>query len=126
MKWTGRSALKSAVLGAAFGASHPLQSKADAQAGDAGQQSLPPALARKMTTGNGTAWRLAFARTRSARFPLTKCSLTRSASGVHSISFKEVHIPLSSTPEERRQFRDKAQQTGLTIRSCGVIYRKKR
>ena len=42
MKWTRRSALKSAVLGAAFGASRPLLSKADAQAGAACLQPLPP------------------------------------------------------------------------------------
>ena len=44
--------------------------------------------------------------------------------GVHSISVKEVHLPLTSTPEERHQFRDKAEQRGLTIHSCGVIYLK--
>jgi len=44
--------------------------------------------------------------------------------GVHYLSLKEVHLPLTSTPEQRKQFRQQAEELGLTITSCGVIYMK--
>jgi inosose dehydratase len=44
--------------------------------------------------------------------------------GVHYLSLKEVHLPLSASPEQRRQARQQAEDLGLTITSCGVIYLK--
>jgi sugar phosphate isomerase/epimerase len=35
-----------------------------------------------------------------------------------------VHLPLTATAEQRRQVRQQAQDLGLTITSCGVIYLK--
>jgi inosose dehydratase len=44
--------------------------------------------------------------------------------GVRYLSLKDVHLPLTSTPEQRRQLRQQAEQLGLSITSCGVIYLK--
>jgi inosose dehydratase len=44
--------------------------------------------------------------------------------GVRHLSLKEVHLPLSSTAEQRQQARRQAQDLGLSITSCGVIYLK--
>ena len=44
--------------------------------------------------------------------------------GVRYLSLKEVHLPLSATPEQRRQVRQQAEDLGLEIISCGVIYLK--
>jgi sugar phosphate isomerase/epimerase len=44
--------------------------------------------------------------------------------GVRNFSLKEVHLPLASTPEQRQDFRRQAEQLGLSITSCGVIYLK--
>lgn len=44
--------------------------------------------------------------------------------GVHYLSLKDVHLPLSSSPEQRRQVRQQAEDLGLSITSCGVIYLK--
>ena len=44
--------------------------------------------------------------------------------GVQYLSLKDVHLPLSATPEQRRQVRQQAEDLGLSITSCGVIYLK--
>ena len=44
--------------------------------------------------------------------------------GVRNFSLKEVHLPLASTTEQRSEFRKKAEDLGLKITSCGVIYLK--
>ena len=44
--------------------------------------------------------------------------------GVRYVSLKEVHLPLTSTSEQRREVRQKATDLGLSITSCGVIYLK--
>jgi sugar phosphate isomerase/epimerase len=44
--------------------------------------------------------------------------------GVRYLSLKEVHLPLTSTPDQRREVRRQAEELGLTITSCGVIYLK--
>lgn len=44
--------------------------------------------------------------------------------GVHYLSLKDVHLPLTSTPDQRRQLRQQAEDLGITITSCGVIYLK--
>ena len=44
--------------------------------------------------------------------------------GIHYITIKDVHLKLSSSPEERRAFRDKFRDAGIEIAGCGVIYLK--
>src|SRR5260370_12336902 len=44
--------------------------------------------------------------------------------GVHFLSLKDVHLPLNSTPEQRQRVRQQAEDSGLSISSCGVIYLK--
>lgn len=44
--------------------------------------------------------------------------------GVRYLSLKEVHLPLNSTPDQRKQLRQQAEDLGLSITSCGVIYLK--
>ncbi len=57
-------------------------------------------------------------------FPLADTLQSIQRLGVHFLSLKEVHLPLSSTPEQRRQVRQQAEDLGLSITSCGVIYLK--
>jgi inosose dehydratase len=64
-----------------------------------------------------------------ASYSLREFSLTEALQhirrlGVHYLSLKEVHLPLSSSPEQRRQVRQQAEDLGLSITSCGVIYLK--
>ena len=44
--------------------------------------------------------------------------------GVRFLSLKEVHLPLNSTSDQRKQLRQQAEDLGLSITSCGVIYLK--
>src|SRR5216110_1411122 len=44
--------------------------------------------------------------------------------GVCSLSLKDVHLPLTSTSDQRKQVRMQAEDLGLSITSCGVIYLK--
>jgi inosose dehydratase len=57
-------------------------------------------------------------------FPLAQALQDIRRLGVHYLSLKEVHLPLTSTPEQRRQVRQQAEDLGLSITSCGVIYLK--
>src|SRR5436305_13984949 len=57
-------------------------------------------------------------------FPLTETLQDIKRLGVRYVSLKEVHLPLSSTPEQRKQVRQQAEDLGLSITSCGVIYLK--
>jgi len=41
---------------------------------------------------------------------------------VRYLSLKDVHLPLTSTVEQRKEVRQKASDLGITITSCGVIY----
>lgn len=43
---------------------------------------------------------------------------------VHYMSLKDSHLPLSSTPAQIKEARQKATDIGVTITSCGVIYMK--
>jgi inosose dehydratase len=124
MNSTRRSVLKSAALGAAFGAVRPLLLHADAQAGSAGQQPLPPGPGTKDDSRQWHGLKVGVCSYSLRTFSADEMLADAQRLGVHSISVKEVHLPLTSTPEERRQFRDKAEQRGLTIHSCGVIYLK--
>ncbi len=42
--------------------------------------------------------------------------------GLHYVSIKDSHLPLKSTPEERRSVVQKFRDGGITPLSCGVIY----
>jgi sugar phosphate isomerase/epimerase len=55
-------------------------------------------------------------------FPLDQALQDIKRLGVKYLSLKEIHLPLTSTPDQRKQVRDQAQSLGLTITSCGVIY----
>jgi inosose dehydratase len=57
-------------------------------------------------------------------FPVTEALQNIRRLGVHYLSLKDIHLPLSSTPEQRRQVRQQAEDLGLSITSCGVIYLK--
>ena len=46
------------------------------------------------------------------------------AAGVKYISLKDVHLPLKSTPEERKAAHQKIETAGLTLMGGGVIYMK--
>ena len=55
-------------------------------------------------------------------FPLTQALESIRRLGVRYLSLKEVHLPVNSPPEQRRQARKQAEDMGLSITSCGVIY----
>ena len=55
-------------------------------------------------------------------FPISEALQGIRRLGVRYLSLKEVHLPLSSTAEQRRQARRQAEDMGLSITSCGVIY----
>jgi inosose dehydratase len=57
-------------------------------------------------------------------FPLAETLQDIKRVGVRYLSLKEIHLPLSSTPEQRKQVRQQAEDLGLSITSCGVIYLK--
>jgi inosose dehydratase len=57
-------------------------------------------------------------------FPIDEALQQIRRLGVRYLSLKEVHLPLTSAPEQRRQLRQQAEQLGLAIISCGVIYLK--
>ena len=57
-------------------------------------------------------------------FPLEETLKDIQRLGVRYLSLKEVHLPLSSTAEQRKQLRQQAEEMGLSIMSCGVIYMK--
>ena len=57
-------------------------------------------------------------------FPITEALQNIRRLGVHYLSLKDIHLPLSSTPEQRRQIREQSEALGLSITSCGVIYLK--
>jgi len=57
-------------------------------------------------------------------FPLDQVLAGAQRLVVRYISLKDVHLPLSSSAQQRRQLRQQAQDAGLSITSCGVIYLK--
>ncbi|HZR29408.1 MAG TPA: sugar phosphate isomerase/epimerase [Terriglobales bacterium] len=107
---TRRSVLKAAGLGAACTAIGPLELLSAA----------PGAPEDKQFHG----LRAGVASYSLRAFPLTDTLQNIHRLGVRFLSLKEVHLPLSSTPEQRRQVRQQAEDLGLSITSCGVIYLK--
>lgn len=110
MTLTRRSILKSAALTAACTAIRPMFSFAQAPAGNDDKQF------HGLRVG---------ACSYSVRaFPLAEALQDIKRLGVHYVSLKDVHLPLSSTPDQRKQVKQQAEDMGLTITSCGVIYLK--
>ncbi|HEU5233452.1 MAG TPA: sugar phosphate isomerase/epimerase [Terriglobales bacterium] len=110
MNLTRRSILKSAALTAACTAIRPMFSFAQAPAGNDDKQF------HGLRVG---------ACSYSVRaFPLAEALQDIKRLGVHYVSLKDVHLPLSSTPDQRKQVKQQAEDMGLTITSCGVIYLK--
>ena len=44
--------------------------------------------------------------------------------GVGYISLKDFHLPLKSTPDQRREIAGKIREAGLVLMGCGVVYMK--
>ena len=110
MTLTRRSILKSAALTAACSAIRPMLSFAQTPAGNDDKQF------HGLRVG---------ACSYSVRaFPLAEALQDIKRLGVHYLSLKDVHLPLSSTPDQRKQVKQQAEDLGLTITSCGVIYLK--
>jgi len=57
-------------------------------------------------------------------FPAAEALQDMKRLGARYLSLKDVHLPLTSTSEQRRQLRQQAEELGLSITSCGVIYLK--
>ena len=114
MTLTRRSILKSAALTAACSAIQPMISFAQAPAGN------PAGNDDKQFHG----LRVGACSYSVRAFPLAEALQNIKRLGVHYVSLKEVHLPLSSTPDQRKQVKQQAEDIGLTITSCGVIYLK--
>jgi sugar phosphate isomerase/epimerase len=56
------------------------------------------------------------------KFPLDQALAMTKEVGAKYISLKEVHLPLKSTPEERREVHKKIEDAGLALMGGGVIY----
>jgi len=110
MFFTRRSVMKAAALGAACSAVRPLTSLAAELSGNDDKQF------------NGLRVGVCSYSLRS--FPLAEALQYTKRLGVRYLSLKEVHLPLNSTPDQRKQVRQQAADLGLTITSCGVIYLK--
>src|ERR671925_339482 len=110
MGLTRRSVLKTAALTAAYSAIRPPTSFAQASAGNDDKQF------HGLRVG---------ACSYSLRsFPLAETLQDIKRLGLRYLSLKEVHLPLTSTADERKQARQQAEDLGLSITSCGVIYLK--
>ena len=122
MTWTRRSLLKSAALGAAVGAAKPLTVFAQAQA-----PAAPPAPASATTLPDAKQFphlTVGICSYSLRSLPAAEALPAMQRLGVRNFSLKEVHLPLTSTTEQRSEFRKKAEDLGLKIASCGVIYMK--
>ena len=56
------------------------------------------------------------------KFTLDQAIAMTKQAGVKYISLKEVHLPLKSTPEQRKEARKKVEDAGLVLMGGGVIY----
>ncbi|HEX6466832.1 MAG TPA: sugar phosphate isomerase/epimerase [Terriglobales bacterium] len=125
MALTRRSILKSAAFGAACTAIGPLQLFSQTPQSGTPQSGAPqpmPPLPKDDRQFHGL--RVGVASYSLRAFPLADALQDIRRLGVRYLSLKEVHLPLSATPEQRRQARQQAEALGLTITSCGVIYLK--
>jgi inosose dehydratase len=120
MAITRRSLVKTAALAAACGASRPSFASLSKQSAVQGTN---------QNSGQGSdqqfhGLKVGVCSYSLRAFPLDQTLQDTKRLGVRYLSLKEVHLPLSSTPEQRQQVRRQAQDMGLTITSCGVIYLK--
>jgi inosose dehydratase len=110
MSFTRRSVLKSAALTVACTAIRP------------------PALFSQATAGGDDkqfhGLRVGVCSYSLRSFPLSDTLQDIKRLGVRYLSLKEVHLPLASTAEQRKEARQQAEALGLSITSCGVIYLK--
>lgn len=121
--WTRRSLLKSAAVGAGVVAARPLT--AFAQASSPSQAAPAPASATtKPDNQQFPGLKVGICSYSLRTIPAAEALQDIKRLGVKNFSLKEMHLPLASTPEQRRDFRQQAEQLGLTITSCGVIYMK--
>jgi len=121
MSISRRSVLKAAVLGAASSAVGPLEPVfASGSASAAAAAATQTANDDKQFHG----LRVGVCSYSLRSFPADQALKDIQRLGVHYLSLKEVHLPLTSTAEQRRQLRQQAEELGLTISSCGVIYMK--
>jgi len=105
-----RSVMKAAALGAACSAIRPLTSfAADAIPND-----------DKQFHG----LRVGICSYSLRSFPVADVLQDAKRLGVRYLSLKEVHLPLTSTPDQRKELRQQAEALGVSITSCGVIYLK--
>lgn len=109
MLFTRRSILKTTAMGAAGAAFCSVKSWAQAPTGD-----------DKQFHG----LRVGVASYSLRNFPLADMLRDTKRLGVRYLSLKDKHLPLDSTPEQRKQARQQTEDLGLTIASCGVIYLK--
>ena len=107
MTFTRRSGLKVAVFGAASSAIGPL---------------VPIVIPEENYDKKINGLRVGVASYSLRSFPADQALQDIKRLGVRYLSLKEVHLPLTSTPQQRRQLRQQAESLGLTITSCGVIY----
>lgn len=113
MLWSRRSVLKTAALSAAYGACRPLvAAAADAPTPAPGDDKQFHGL------------RVGVCSYSMRSLPAAEALQDAKRLGVRYLSLKDVHLPLTASADERRQFRQQAEQLGLTITSCGVIYMK--
>src|SRR5438874_1633563 len=115
---TRRSLLKAAALTAACNAITPLEIRSAAASPTAA--STPALDDDKQFHG----LRVGVASYSLRNFPLTETLQSIHRLGVRYLSLKDIHLPLTSTAEQRRQARLQANDLGLSITSCGVIYLK--
>ncbi|HWC19673.1 MAG TPA: sugar phosphate isomerase/epimerase [Terriglobales bacterium] len=110
MSFTRRSVLKSAALAGAYSALGPLTSFAQA----------PRSSDDKQFHG----LRVGVCSYSLRSFPLAETLQDIKRLDVRYVSLKDIHLPLTSTPDQRKQTRQQAEDLGLSITSCGVIYLK--
>lgn len=112
MSISRRSVLKAAALSAACTAVNPFESFL------AAQNASPNTNDDKQFHG----LKVGVASYSLRSFPAADALKDIQRLGVRYLSLKDVHLPLTATSEQRRQLRQQAQDLGLTITSCGVIY----
>jgi sugar phosphate isomerase/epimerase len=112
--------LKSAALGAAVGAMRPLAAFAQAPAAPAAPASATTLPDEKQFPH----LKVGICSYSLRSIPAAEALPDIQRLGVRNFSLKDVHLAQTSTPEQRRDFRQQAEQLGLTIHSCGVIYMK--
>jgi len=58
------------------------------------------------------------------KFPLENCIAMTKRLGLTKVTFKDMHLPLDSTPEQIRATVAKVNEAGIDLYGCGVVYMK--